>query len=338
MFQPMYHANGIPATQFSFHFPNPELALNLDFRLARKNVEPQSRSQPDLRSGNSMRPLRALLVFVLVVFVGGALLAPWLYWLTQAIAPGSHLAGSPFHRFVNRSLLGLALIGIWPLLRSLGARSWREVGLVNPAGEWRRVASGFALGFGSLSAAELGRKLLGAAGTAVIVSVLEEILFRGAIFGGLRRIWDWRFALLLSSAIYAIVHFMESARLSGPVTWTSGLELLPRMLRGFADWQTVIPGFFNLTLAGSLLALAYQRTGNLYLSMGLHAGWIFWLKSYGMVTSTVPGAHSWFFGTDKLIDGWLALLVLAFALAVLVRLPFVKRESVAVAATQEESR
>jgi uncharacterized protein len=286
-----------------------------------------------------MRPLRALAIFTLAVFGGGALLAPWLYWLTQVVAPGSHLAGNPFHRFVHRSFLGLALAGIWPLLRNLGATSWHDVGLVNPRGKWRRVGMGFGLGFGSLAVAatialasherdldtslaatRVAFKLFGAIGTAVVVSVLEEILFRGAIFGALRKIWDWRLALLVSSAIYAIVHFIGSAEPVGPISWTSGIQVLPRMLQGLVDWQMIIPGFFNLTLAGGMLALAYQRTGNLYLSMGLHAGWIFWRSAYGTLTTEAPGGNTWFFGTAKLTDGWLALLVLSLALVVLVRL------------------
>jgi len=98
-----------------------------------------------------MRPLRALLIYTLVVFVGGALLAPWLYQLVHAVAPNSHLAQNPFHRYVDRALLGLALIGIWPLLRGLGATSWRETGFVKPSGQWKRLGAGFALGFGSLA-------------------------------------------------------------------------------------------------------------------------------------------------------------------------------------------
>jgi hypothetical protein len=287
-----------------------------------------------------------MLIFLVVVFVGGALIAPWLYWLVQAIAPDSHLAHNPFHRFVNRSLLVLALLGIWPLLRSLGARSWRDVGLIPPRGQGQRLTAGFALGFGSLACvaiivlvehgrefnsnfttAQLIGKIIGAAATAIGVAVLEELLFRGAIFGALRKAWNWPLALLVSSMIYAIVHFMQSADLTGPITWTSGLQLLPQMLRGFGNLQVVIPGFFNLTLAGVLLGLAYQRTGNLYFSIGLHAGWIFWLKSYGFLTRPLTSTNQWLWGTEKLIDGWLALVILAIALFVLLRLPQAKPAS-----------
>lgn len=91
------------------------------------------------------------------------------------------------------------------------------------------------------------------------------------------------------------------------------------------------PIFFNLTLAGILLGLAYQRTGNLYFSIGLHAGWIFWLKTYAAFTAASPRASAGFWGTSKMIDGWLALLVLVAVFFLLKFLPLGrKREPFAI--------
>src|SRR5882724_3858099 len=108
-------------------------------------------------TNDRIHPVRSLLVFVIVVFVGGALLAPWLYQAIQALAASSgfaaKLAHQPFRRYVDRCFLGLALLGIWPLLRSLGARSAADFGLVTPARQWGRLGGGLALGFGSLTAA-----------------------------------------------------------------------------------------------------------------------------------------------------------------------------------------
>src|SRR5262249_10685524 len=124
----------------------------------------------------------------------------------------------------------------------------------------------------SVDSARLGQDLLSAGLTAVVVAVIEEAVFRGGLFGALRRVQDWKAALAVSSAVYALAHFLERTEYTAPVGWTSGLELLPRMLRGFGDLQALIPGFLNLTLAGAILGLAYQRTGNLYGSIGLHGG------------------------------------------------------------------
>jgi membrane protease YdiL (CAAX protease family) len=283
-----------------------------------------------------MRPLRALIIYIAVVFIGGTLLAPWLYWLAQA---GAHfvpkIAGAPFHRFVDRSLLLIALAGLWPLLLALGATSARELGLVLPYGQFRNLFGGLVLGFLSLAVVAgiaigfggrgIGQNFIahkivgtisGAIATAALVATIEEILFRGGIFGGLRRMFYWRIALGVSSVIYALVHFLQHAELTGAVAWNSGLVLLPRMLGGFADFHALMPGFFSLTLAGILLGLAYQRTGNLYFSIGLHAGWIFWLKIYGAFTADAPNTATWFWGTGRLIDGWLAFFVLAAMLAI----------------------
>ena len=294
-----------------------------------------------------MRRLWALVIYMVVVFIGGALLAPWLYWLAQHYAHSvPKIAGAPFHRFMDRSFLILALAGVWPLLRALGATSPRETGLVPPYGQLRKLLGGLLLGFislavvagfvlaaggcvpvGGVTAGKIFETVLSAAGTAVVVASLEEILFRGGIFGGLRRVFHWPLALVLSSLIYALLHFLLPAELTGAVAWYSGLALLPSMLRGFVDLHMLIPGFFSLTLVGVLLGLAYQRTGNLYCSMGLHAGWVFWLKIFGTFTADVPRTAVWFWGTGKLIDGWLAFIVLAFTLALFNLLPGLNKRS-----------
>jgi len=288
-----------------------------------------------------MRPLWALVIYIVVVFFGGALLAPWLFWLAQHFAQSvPKLANAPFHRFMDRSFLLLALAGMWPLMRALGAKSLNETGLVPPYGQSKRLFGGLLLGFVSLAvvagivlvaggrapvggaaAGKIIETILNAAATAAVVAILEEVLFRGGVFGGLRRMFYWPLALLLSSLIYALVHFLQRADLAGPVAWNSGLVLLPRMLAGFVDFHALVPGFFSLTLAGVLLGLAYQRTGNLYFSIGLHAGWIFWLKFFGTFTADVPRTAVWFWGTGKMIDGWLAFFVLALTLTVFDRLP-----------------
>ena len=288
-----------------------------------------------------MRPLWALVIYIVAVFFGGALLAPWLYWLAQDFARSvPDLANAPFHRFLDRSFLLLALAGVWPLLRALGAKSLRETGLVPPYGQSKKLFGGLLLGFvslavvagivlcsggralaGNVSAGKITETILSATATAAVVAILEEILFRGGVFGGLRRMFYWPLALLLSSLIYALVHFLHRADLAGPVAWNSGLVLLPRMLAGFLNFHALVPGFFSLTLAGVLLGLAYQRTGNLYFSIGLHAGWIFWLKMFGTFTVDVPRAAAWFWGTGKIFDGWLAFFVLALTLAVFDLLP-----------------
>lgn len=285
-----------------------------------------------------MRPLRALVIYIVAVFIGGALLAPPLYWLVQSFTHTfPRLAAQPFHRYVDRALLAIALVGLWPLVKNLGFKSLREIGLVNPGAESKRLLGGFLLGFVSLaviaglafafgarelnpklSGTDMAHKLLGAAGTAIVVSILEEILFRGALFGALRKVFHWTLALVMSSMVYAIMHFFKSANETGAVTWLSGLQLLPLMFQNMANVHAMIPGFFNLTLAGILLGWGYQRTGNLYFSIGLHGGWIFWIKAYAAATGPTRGSNPWWWGSGSMaiVNGWIALPVLVLAVVV----------------------
>ena len=286
-----------------------------------------------------MRPLRSLLLYVCAVFLLGALLAPWIYeltaWAGKSVPFFAKLSSKPFSRFVSRSLMVVALLGLWPYLRSLGIHSWREVGVVKPSGQWGRLGLGFAAGFATIACIgslallagarmiqpEVGpRGLISASLSAIAGGVLEELLFRGVLFGTLRKVHSWRTALILSSVVYALLHFFQRPPPPPDVTWSSGLELLPQMLRGLAQIQTLVPGFFTLTLAGIILGWAFHRTGNLYFSIGLHAGWIFWIKSYTILTMLRPGANVWFWGTNKLIDGWSGLVGLAALLGMLVLL------------------
>lgn len=286
-------------------------------------------------------------VYLVAVFLGGALLAPWLHALVQAFAAAvPELADKPFHRYVNRSLLLLAVVGMVPLLRHLGIRSFAAIGLGcgDGAEPMRRVGAGFLLGVASLGAVvvtalalgsrslradlEVGYvldELLQAIATAATVAVLEEALFRGAFHGALRRSLRPLPALLASSAIYAIVHFLESAPHTGAVAWWSGLAILPRMLAGFVDPDRLVPGFFNLMLAGLLLAVAYARSGSLWLSIGIHAGWISCLRLYRSVTVEVAAPACVWCGSEKLIDGWLALPALLLVLAAVLAPPGANR-------------
>ena len=278
------------------------------------------------------------MIYISSVFLLGALAAPWIFWLTQWIGgqlpAARELAEAPFHRFVNRSLLFFAVLGLWPFLISLRAVSLQTVGLVSPKGHWRRLAEGFLLGFltlaivaavaiaggsrswGSRTAAALPAELIGIAGTSIVVALLEELLFRGTLFGALRREHNWKLALFISSAFYAAMHFFLRTTASPEITWTSGFEQLLRMTGGFVAFQALVPGFLSLTLAGMALGIAYHRTGNLYFPIGLHAGWVFGLKTLNVLTVAGPESKGLLRISKNLYDGWLGLAVSAGAFVV----------------------
>lgn len=277
--------------------------------------------------------MRAWLIYGVGVLAGGATLAPLVWMAVHATFPDSSLAAQPFHRYVHRSLLLLALAGLWPLTRllqtsfvhGLGVRWGRvpvrnffiaggvgfislgTIALIVISGGGRNLAA-------TVSPSEWPRKIVAAIATALVVALVEETLFRGALFTSLRRWGSWWTAAGWSSAWYALVHFFQRTSDPPTVTVGSGWVVLAEMMSGFIHLPSLFPGFFNLFLAGWILALVRERSGGLASCIGLHAAWIFWLKIYGSLTVMNPEAHPWIWGSEKLVDGWLALVVLGLTL------------------------
>ncbi|MGV3773047.1 MAG: CPBP family intramembrane glutamic endopeptidase [Verrucomicrobiales bacterium] len=295
-----------------------------------------------------MRQVKVLITYFVIVFGGAAVLAPLVHggiqelsrnnvdwWKIDEIA--DYLARHPFHRYLNRCLLGLALIGLPPLLKELKLPGWREIGLCAPT---RRnmayLGAAFLAGFSVLtlgavwamadgerklvmdhSGASLLRHLKNATLAAVLVSIVEEILFRGVIFQALRKTNSFIAAALFSSAIYSLLHFFEKPENPRHIDYHSGFVVLGQMMNGLLSWEKLLPAFLNLTVVGLIMALALERTRTLYFSVGMHAAFIFWGKSFGFFTRPTAGAKSSTWGSEQLIDGWFPFFLLAFLLAFL---------------------
>lgn len=291
-----------------------------------------------------MRAAGILFAYFGSVLLAGALLAPWAFhlgqWASGEVAFLKSLGAQPFHRYLNRCLLLAAVAGLWPLARAFKLTTARALGLVWPPGSRRMLGLGLATGLCSLLGAALLMALAGvrsftfshapqvllelavnATLSAAVVALLEELFFRGVVFGGLRQSLPVPAALVASSVVYSALHFLARVEHTGVVEWSSGLALLPRMVRGIAAPENLAPAGLTLAVGGAVLALAYQRTGNLWFSIGLHAGWVFWLKAFKTVTAPGATAGAAFWGTEKLLDGWLALLVMVSVIAVVARLP-----------------
>lgn len=297
-------------------------------------------------------PALVLLTYLLFVFLGAALIAPFAAWGLEYLADHvsflqKELESIPFHRIVNQCLIFLALAGLWPMLKALQVASLERLGWKVPKKISRQLVFGFSFGLPVVLVALLinlgmGRAELandfkslqntlsvvgGALLSAVVVAALEETLFRGALMTALRRAYGLKTAFLLSSAIYAITHFFAKPVNPQTIQLWSGFSILFQMFKGLVCWQNVIPGFLNLFMVGLLLATLFYRMGGLWASMAAHASWVFLLKTKGLFISHISGPYSWFFGTSNLIDGWLAsILLLIFVFLAYKFLPVCRQE------------
>ncbi|HUI06023.1 MAG TPA: CPBP family intramembrane glutamic endopeptidase [Verrucomicrobiae bacterium] len=275
-----------------------------------------------------MRASKAIGLYAGAVVVLGALSAPWLFWAVQWLAAEVPLArwlgAYPFRRVFSRALMIVAFAGLWPLLRNVGIRSWNTLGYASAAAWWKHVLIGFAIGLGSLvialavsvalgersvaldrSAGEIVGAMLRYALVGVVVALIEETFFRGALQGVFQREMNVVVAVILASLIYSALHFLRphgAGIAAEDVRWSSGFACLAELVtRSFAG-RDVLISFVTLFLAGCILGLAYAKTGALYLSIGLHAGWV------------LANESARWLGAGKIVEDVIAWPVLALLL------------------------
>ena len=252
-------------------------------------------------------------LFRLFAYFGGVvllacLLSPPLYWVGSWLAGIGVLPiveGFPFHRYFSRSVQISAIVLLYPAFRSLGVRRLSDLGLQLNS-QWKRdLSSGFFLalvpvvlmGAAYIFSGVLSPKanvdafgFLRIGGTAVVVSTIEEFLFRGVLLGLAVSVMSRHAAAFLSASLFALVHFMRTSRqpMEAPVGWFSGFEQLPLAFSSAPPWPLFGWGFLSLLIAGILLAYATLHTRSLFIAIGLHAGWIFGQQSLQLVAQFRP--------------------------------------------------
>ena len=285
-----------------------------------------------------MKDAARLLLYLAGVVLLGALVAPLLFWSGQSlIAHGiwPSLRRFDFESYFHRALLVAALVLLWPLLRTLRISSWRELALEKNPRAGANLAFGFAIGaipllccgvviiaihIYSLRHGFLWQKMPSVLVAASIVPILEELFFRGFILGVLLRSFSRLGALLLSSGLFSIVHFLKAPDSTTPndaVRWFSGFDSITHSFGQFGDPMLLMAGFMTLFAIGCVLADARLQTSSLWLPIGLHAGWIFANGTFSKAAHREVLALPWF-GKDLLVG--IVPLILALTSWTLMRL------------------
>jgi membrane protease YdiL (CAAX protease family) len=217
-------------------------------------------------------------------------------------------------RCFNRAMMAAALIFIYPTVRWLrrdkadrnsetesSTGNW--MGLQKNPHRWRHIAIGFLVAAGMLLAmgwvfTQVGfykanpkaDPLLSIIGSALVaafaVAFLEEFFFRGALQALALRTMKELPAILFVSAFFAVVHFLKPpANLEEPtVVWFSGFWMIGQIFGQFAEPKFLMAEFATLFCVGWILSWVRMRTGSLMLGIGLHAGWVFGIKTYAPLT------------------------------------------------------
>ncbi|HXR51320.1 MAG TPA: CPBP family glutamic-type intramembrane protease [Steroidobacteraceae bacterium] len=283
---------------------------------------------------NRGSPAGTFLAFVMVLLgamLVAAVLSPWMQWML------SPLQVFPLHRVFSRlTMLGVLAGTLWLLRRKDLAR--REVlgyDLPWPAFA-RRLLLGLAAGLLLMTAAlaplfllgvrewnpartaQLPLLLLKGLGSGLLVALIEETFFRGAMQGALLRQNARRLALFAVPAFYAAVHFLGRASSvpADEVNATSGFTALSGFFSLYAQPLLLLDAFLALYFVGLLLALLRQRMGDIACCIGLHAGFVAMIAVFRKLS--LPGASDWSFLVgrfDGLLGTWIALLAALLCVA-----------------------
>jgi membrane protease YdiL (CAAX protease family) len=81
-----------------------------------------------------------------------------------------------------------------------------------------------------------------------------------------------------------------------------------------------LPAIIGLFLVGVVLSYAFIKTKSLYLSIGIHAGMVFMMKTDALFLVRVRGKLGWLFGDSDLVTGALVWSLLIFILFVIKRI------------------
>lgn len=259
-----------------------------------------ARSVP-ARSGPPLGRAWLSALSTVAIFGASTLLLSVLFSL--AVAPWVELE---WWRVFRRCVSVAAFMSLWWFTRVRERRPLASYGLAPSGAGHSQLRFGLLLGAASLGLVlgaglatgacridvtddrlRLWRTVLGFIPAALLVGVLEELIFRGFMLQRLAAC-SRTGAVILSSAVYAAVHLKSPAAFT-LLTW---LEL------------------GGLFLLGVVLSLSYFASGQLWLAVGLHSALAYGARINKLVVSFVDPSMAWLTGTSRLVNGLVGWIVL----------------------------
>jgi hypothetical protein len=155
----------------------------------------------------------------------------------------------------------------------------------------------------------------------LLIAVIEETFFRGALFTALRRhhgVWS---TAIWSALLYAMIHFMKptAVHFNETIAWQDLLQLWLQILTAWLPWPPV-DAWFALVLAGLFLTQIRALQGHLGWCIGIHAGWVFVIQVTRKLTDSDPTARWSWLACDHYdaVTGWLAAALLSILIMIVI--------------------
>jgi membrane protease YdiL (CAAX protease family) len=294
------------------------------------------------RGSNLLRRSYVLLPLIFgLAFLSACIASPFLKILNDELAKTRGL-----HKIFTKCLIGFALLYFVVFRRHMRSRVVESLN-IRISSVLKQLVAGLFIGAGTLCVIiaifyAAGAKRLDvdfavaaiwkALGAGIGVALVEEIVFRGVVLQNLRADMDAFFAVVFASAFFAAVHFVQplpkevispaDAPALGGFHLLNGFRIVPYQLSNFGRLDEIWPFLLGVFLIGVALAVAYVKTGSLYLPIGIHAGFVAISKLDGSLFDEVAGRsellfgvpHDWYMSyTDSLVC-WLVTAVLVVLL------------------------
>lgn len=274
----------------------------------------------------------------------GMLVGPQVYrsllWLDAHGVSVSSLFRIHFRRVVSRCVMIAAILLLVPILKRTGMASADGLGFrASSRTAVRHVLGGLLVGCASMSAlyviglwtgvflpgphasvpATIVAKTAGYFVAALVIALLEEPFFRGFLFGATRRHASFWTAALITSVLFAVVHTPKPVappELDG-TAWTAGFQLLPHLFAGVNKDQ-LVPTLLTLFVMGLVLCRTVERFGSVFPALGLHAGWVWSMRTAAALLMKNPSNPAYVFWQSPFVAKGYAGLAMAVVFLVVV--------------------
>jgi len=246
----------------------------------------------------------------------------------------------PLRKLISKTALVLLLLSIFPLMHFLKL-SKVDLGIAPKKKFARQIIAGLVLGivilaplfltFYSLdiwvidhnfqfTATIILAKLFKILLISFLISIPEEMLFRGILLTSLTRAKGVLFAIPLSAFYYAGLHFLKSKTEIPPdeASLSSSYYLIADALTQLTNPGN-LPAFIALMSVGIFLATIRTKSPmSLGVCIGIHAGWVFLIKTNSAFLNRNPSSD-WYFLVSNydgvigpLVTVWLTLITATF--------------------------
>jgi len=268
-----------------------------------------------------------------IVYLGVVMLLTALLYYPVFLALDTVWELRPDRVFYRLAMI-IAALGFWPFLKLQGINNRYALGYsLDRRSYLQSFSSGLGIGVMIMTGHAILLVLLGArvpepgdihfndvlyallSGllSGILVAFIEESFFRGAMYYGMRRHSPMLTASITTALLYATVHFIHSPLpAEGTIIgWQSGWEMLAGMFHSYENFAGIVDSYMALFAAGLFLSLVRERTGNIVLCIGIHAGWVLTIKLVKEITDVATNTPAaLLIGSYDSIIGWAATAVL----------------------------